>query len=41
MYTPEFPEYLAERFVELMPFYLFLREVWNNVLIERAGRPRG
>ena len=38
MFTPEFPEYLAERFAELMPFYLFLREVWNNVLIERAGR---
>ena len=38
MYTPDFPQYLTDRFAELMPFYLFLREVWNNVLIERAGR---
>lgn len=38
MYAPDFPEYLADRFAELMPFYLYLREVWNNVLIERAGR---
>ena len=38
MYTPEFPEYLAARFAEMMPFYKFLQEVWNNVLIERAGR---
>ena len=38
MYTPEFPDYLAARFAELMPFYQFLQEVWNDVLIERAGR---
>jgi hypothetical protein len=38
MYTPELPQYLADRFAEFMPFYLFLQEVWNNVLIERAGR---
>lgn len=38
MYTPEFPGFLADRFAEYMPFYSFLREVWNNVLIERAGR---
>ena len=38
MYTPEFPDYLAARFAELMPLYKFLQEVWNNVLIERAGR---
>ena len=38
MYTPELPQYLADRFAELMPLYKFLQEVWNNVLIERAGR---
>ena len=38
MYTPEFPDYLAARFAELMPFYKFLRVVWNDVLTERAGR---
>ena len=38
MYTAAFPRFLADRFTALMPFYLFLREVWNNVLIERAGR---
>ena len=38
MYTPELPQYLADRFAELMPLYRFLQEVWNNVLIERAGR---
>lgn len=38
MYTPEFPDYLAARFAELMPFYKFLREVWNDALTERAGR---
>ena len=38
MYTPELPQYLADRFTEFMPLYKFLQEVWNNVLIERAGR---
>ena len=38
MFTPDFPGYLADRFDELMPFYRYLLEVWNNVLIERAGR---
>ena len=38
MYTPELPGYLAARFAEYMPLYRFLQEVWNNVLIERAGR---
>jgi len=38
MYTHELPQYLADRFAELMPLYRFLQEVWNNVLIERAGR---
>ena len=38
MYTPALPELLADEFAALMPFYTFLREAWNNVLIERAGR---
>ena len=38
MYTPGLPGYLADRLCELMPFYRFLQEVWNSVLIERAGR---
>ncbi len=38
MYTPKLPQYLADRFAGLMPLYVFLQEVWNNVLIERAGR---
>lgn len=38
MYTDALPEYLADQFSALMPLYLFLREAWNNVLIERAGR---
>lgn len=38
MYTPDLPEYLLRRYDALMPLYRFMREVWNNVLIERAGR---
>lgn len=38
MYTDALPGLLADEFAALMPLYLFLREAWNNVLIERAGR---
>ena len=38
MYTDALPGLLADRFRDLMPLYRFLREVWNNVLIQRAGR---
>ncbi|MBQ3424523.1 MAG: DUF2461 domain-containing protein [Clostridia bacterium] len=35
---PDLPEYLADRFSKLMPLFMFFREVWNEVLTERAGR---
>ena len=38
MYTPDLPDALVETFTALMPLYRFLRDVWNDVLIERAGR---
>ena len=38
MYTDALPEFLADQFTALMPLYVFLREVWNDVLTERAGR---
>ena len=38
MFTPELTDALAETFTALMPFYRFLRDVWNDVLIARAGR---
>ena len=38
MYTEALPDLLADEFTALMPLYLFLREAWNNVLIQRAGR---
>lgn len=38
MYTPQLVDTLAETFTALMPFYQFLRDVWNDTLIERAGR---
>lgn len=38
MYTPDLPDALAETFTALMPFYRFLRDVWNDTLIDRAGR---
>ena len=38
MFSDSLPDYLAEQFTALMPLYLFLREAWNNVLIQRAGR---
>ena len=38
MYTPDLVDTLAETFTALMPFYRFLRDVWNDTLIERAGR---
>ena len=38
MYTKALPDLLADEFTALMPLYLFLREAWNNVLIQRAGR---
>lgn len=37
-YSPGLPMLLADRFADLMPFYIFLLEVWNDVLIQRAGR---
>ncbi len=39
MYTDAMPGFLADEFARLMPMYRFLREAYNNVLIERAGRP--
>ena len=38
MFTPELTDALANTFTALMPFYLFLRDVWNDTLIDRAGR---
>lgn len=38
MYTDALPARLADDFTALMPLYDFLREAYNNVLIERAGR---
>lgn len=38
MFTPELPDALVEAFTGLMPFYRFLRDVWNDVLTDRAGR---
>ena len=40
LYTGELPAVLADGFAALMPLYLFMKEVYNNVLIERAGRSR-
>ena len=38
MYTPDLPGHLVETFTALMPLYGFLRDVWNDTLIERAGK---
>ena len=38
LFTPELPDALVEAFTALMPLYGFLRDVWNDTLIERAGR---
>jgi len=38
MYTDRLPAFLAEEFAALMPLYRLLQEVWNDVLIRRAGR---
>ena len=38
MFTPGLVDALADTFSDLMPFYLFLRDVWNDTLMERAGR---
>ena len=38
LYTEALPGVLAERYAALMPMYTFMKEVYNNVLIERAGR---
>ena len=38
MYTPKLADALVETYTALMPFYRFLADVWNDVLIERAGR---
>ena len=38
MYTPKLVDALVETYTALMPFYRFLADVWNDVLIERAGR---
>ena len=39
MYTDALPQALVDTFADLMPLYLFFREVWNAVLTQRAGRP--
>lgn len=38
LYTDALPGVLAEAYAALMPMYAFMKEVYNNVLIERAGR---
>ena len=38
MFTDALPRRLADDYTALMPMFRFLREVYNNVLIERAGR---
>jgi len=38
MYSPALVDTLADTFAALMPLYVFLRDVWNDVLTERAGR---
>ena len=38
LYTDALPSVLAEAYAALMPMYAFMKEVYNNVLIERAGR---
>ena len=38
LFTPELPDALVETFTALMPLYGFLRDVWNDTLIERAGK---
>ena len=38
LYTDALPQLLADDFTFLMPMYRFLSEVYNDVLIERAGR---
>lgn len=38
LYTAELPRAVADYYEELMPMYDFFREVWNAVLVRRAGR---
>ena len=38
MYSAELVDTLVETYTALMPFYLFLCDVWNDTLIERAGK---
>ena len=38
MYTDALPDHLLQCYEGLMPMYRFLAEVYNNVLIQRAGR---
>ena len=38
MYTSALPAALADTFDVLMPMYRFFREVWNALLVRRAGR---
>lgn len=38
LFTPELPGVLVDRYAALMPMHDFMREAYNKVLIERAGR---
>jgi uncharacterized protein (TIGR02453 family) len=40
LFTPELPGVLVDRYAALMPMHDFMRQAYNNVLIERAGRGR-
>ena len=38
LFTPELPGVLVDRYAALMPMHDFMREAYNKVLIERAGK---
>lgn len=38
LYTEALPSVLADGYAALMPMFRFMQQVYNNVLIERAGR---
>ena len=38
MYTDALPQMIVDTYADLMPLYRYFREVWNAVLIRRAGR---
>lgn len=40
LFTDALPEALARGYGRLMPMYAFLKETWNDVLVERAGRKK-